>query len=111
MLADRFHVESESFISSLVRYYLSEIKRDSRFRKRVARLSNDRIATTGTKKQKTLRIQPGLLNDAEEQMRELGIQQTSDIVRGIIVAAKEDVLDHGAPSRESQLKQIAEAVI
>lgn len=108
-LADRFDVDPKDFISPLVRYYSAQIDTGpTELRTRIKKLSRDRIATTGKKKkQATIRMKSDLLKRVMADMHPL---RTSDIVRGIVMIAKEDVLDAESPQRTRDLHMIAEAV-
>jgi hypothetical protein len=108
LLADRFGVDEPSFSSPLIRYYLGALHEQPHLRSRIARLSTDPIATTGTRKQKTIRVPATLLELAEKDMEEYGVNKTSRIVRGIIVAAKEDVFEKQSSKHAKALRQIAE---
>jgi hypothetical protein len=50
-----------------------------------------------------------LLEDARAQARAAGIAKDSDLVRGLLLAAKEDVLDRRHPERIQRLSGAAQA--
>ncbi|MDE2806749.1 MAG: hypothetical protein OXN18_16525, partial [Gemmatimonadota bacterium] len=77
---------------------------------RLRTLSKSRLATGRCQKDLRLRIQRELLVWLRDIAVATGGATKSDMVRGAIVAAKEDVLDDGARERQRQLEAIARAV-
>lgn len=110
LLADHFDVGTKKFLPALIRFYLAEAVRDRRLGRRLARLARRDVALDGPKLRITLRTSANLLERVDRLVRELGDVSRSDLVRGAILAAKEDVLDGRAARRAETLEAVARAV-
>jgi len=110
LLADHFDVGTKKFLPALIRFYLAEAVRDHRLARRLARLARQHIAREGPKTRITLRTDAELLSRVDHLASELEGASRSDLVRGAILAAKEDVLDGRAARRAETLRAVASAV-
>jgi len=110
LLADHFEVGTKKFLPALIRFYLAEAVRDRRLAVRLARLARRDVALEGPKRRITLRTDAHLLERVDRLATELDGVSRSDLVRGAILAAKEDVLDGRAARRAETLKAVARAV-
>ena len=110
LLADHFEVGNKKFLPALLRFYLGEAVRDRRLARRLARLSKHTLATEGHDLRITLRTPPGLLGAVDRIAADIGGVTRSDLVRGAIIAAKEDVLDGKTTRRARELRAVASAV-
>lgn len=110
LLADHFDVGTKKFLPALIRFYLTEAVRDRRLGRRLARLARRDVALDGPKLRITLRTSANLLERVDRLVCELGDVSRSDLVRGAIIAAKEDVLDGRAARRAETLEAVARAV-
>ncbi len=110
LLADHFEVGTKKFLPALIRFYLSEAVRDRRLARRLGRLAKRDLALEGPKVRITLRTGADLLDRVDRLASELEGVSRSDLVRGAILAAKEDVLDGRAARRAETLGAIARAV-
>lgn len=110
LLADHFDVGTKKFLPALIRFYLAEAVRDRRLGRRLARLARRDVALDGPKLRITLRTSANLLERVDRLVCELGDVSRSDLVRGAIIAAKEDVLDGRAARRAETLEAVARAV-
>lgn len=114
MVADRFDVAPGEFSTFLIRYYLHALEDHPELQERVAKLAKGRLAAKarrkGTRGTHTFRVQKRRLERIDKIMQQFGIQRRSDILRGIVVAAKEDVLDHPNSRQSRELRRIAEVV-
>lgn len=110
LLADHFEVGTKKFLPALIRFYLAEAVRDRRLAVRLARLAGRDVALEGPKRRITLRTDARLLERVDRLAIELDGVTRSDLVRGAILAAKEDVLDGRAARRTETLKAVARAV-
>ncbi len=110
LLADHFDVGTKKFLPALIRFYLGEAIRDRRLARRLARLSKSDLAVGGPKLRITIRSAPELLERVDHLAREIDGVSRSDLVRGAILAAKEDVLDGRAARRAETLGPVARAV-
>lgn len=109
LIAEHYRAESTKFWPALLRFYLSELLRDSRLATRVARLAGSGLANDGPTTRFALRARSELVDDLDRLAESSGVRR-SDLVRGAIVAAKEDVLDRRAPGRADKLDALARGV-
>ena len=102
LLSDHFAAAVASFRPSLLRFYLREVASDEA-------LAASELAQGRARARVSLRAPEGLLRDVRERAREAGIGSDADLIRGILLAAKEDVLEGGAPERRMRLGGAAQA--
>ncbi|HEU0013386.1 MAG TPA: hypothetical protein VFQ45_06865 [Longimicrobium sp.] len=108
-LALRFDTAVEMFRPHLLRFYLREVAADPALARRVEKLARSEAARGRARARVSLRLPEGLLEAARAQGRAAGLRTDADLVRGIIVAAAEDVLDGRAPERRARLSGAAQA--
>ncbi|HWK89412.1 MAG TPA: hypothetical protein VNP72_05430 [Longimicrobium sp.] len=108
-IALRFDTAVETFRPHLLRFYLREVASDVAFARRVAKLSRSELARGRARARVSLRIPESLLEAARAQGRVVGMRRDADLVRGVILAAAEDVLDGRAPERRARLSGAAQA--
>ena len=93
LVADRYRVAPRQFAPAVIRYYLTLACANADMAQRLNTLSRSRLATGKCQKDLRLRIQRELV----VRLRDIAVvaegATRSDMVRGAIVAAKEDVLD------------------
>ncbi len=110
LVADRYRVAPRQFAPAVIRYYLALACADADMARRLNTLAKSPLATGRCQKDLRLRMYRELL----VWLREIAVATEgatkSDMVRGAIVAAKEDVLDDGARERQRQLEAIARAI-
>ncbi len=110
LVADRYRVAPRQFAPAVIRYYLTLARVDAGMARRLNTLSRSRLATGRCRKDLRLRVPPKLL----AWLRDIAVTTEgatrSAMVRGAIVAAKEDVLDDRARQRQRHLEAIARAV-
>ena len=97
------------FNSALIRFYLHEAADRPSFARRLKRLSGSDLASKTSRTKLTLRSDGDLL----DRVREVEVRERvsrSELVRGAVMAAKEDVFDKPAKNRIAQLRAIAGAV-
>ncbi|MGH7460347.1 MAG: hypothetical protein ACREMA_04875 [Longimicrobiales bacterium] len=97
------------FGAALIRFYLKEAAASVAFARRLKRLASDDLVTRASKAKLTLRSDPSLLDQLDRLGSEHDVSR-SDLVRGAVIAAKEDVLEKKSKRRLEQLRAIAEAV-
>jgi hypothetical protein len=78
--------------------------------RRLARLSQEPLAQGRLAGRINVRCEARLIAELDRIVAEVGQVNQSDLVRGVIMAAKEDVLDGRAKSRSLQLEAVAAAV-
>ena len=110
LVAEHFHTEADQFTPALIRYYLAAAASDESLARRLGKLSRSRLATGKLDGSLRLRIRREL-HDAVCQIASSteGVNM-SDLVRGAILAAKQDVLDGRGRGRTETLKALAQAV-
>ncbi|HEU0302576.1 MAG TPA: hypothetical protein VFR37_24160 [Longimicrobium sp.] len=109
LIADRFEVPVQTFRAGLLRFYLRELARDEALAERVRQLASSELAQAPARARISLRAPEGLLAEAREQARKAGIRTDAEMLRGILLAAKDDVLDRGDRKRIMRLSGAAQA--
>jgi hypothetical protein len=97
------------FNSALIRFYLREAADHHTMARRLKELSATALAGRAAKARLTLRSDAELLDRVRRVEEREGLSR-SDLVRGAVLAAKEDVFDRPRKRRIAQLRAIAEAV-
>ena len=98
-----------SFRPSLLRFYLREVASDADMAQRVLALSRSDLAQGRARARVSLRAPEALLREVRQRARDAGIATDADLIRGILLAAMEDVLEGGAPERRLRLGGAAQA--
>ncbi len=109
LIARDFHAPVQAFRAAVLRFYLVELAVDPGLAERVRLLAESDLADAPARARVSLRVPAELLSAAREQARAAGIAKDSDLVRGLLLAAKEDVLDGRHPERILQLGGAAKA--
>jgi hypothetical protein len=109
LLADRFSTAVAAFRPDLLRFYLREVASDAAFAERVRQLASSDMAQAPARARLSLRMPQALLAEARTVAHEAGIPTDAELLRGILLAAKEDVLEGGAPDRIARLSGAAQA--
>ena len=109
LLAHEFAAPVQAFRPAVLRYYLAELMRDPTLAERVRLLATSDLADAPARARISLRVPTELLEDARAAARAAGIAKDSDMVRGLLLAAKEDVLDRRHPERIQRLSGAAQA--
>ena len=93
----------------LIRFYLHEATDSRTMARRLKRLSTSDLAAKSPKTKLTLRSNSDLLERVKQVEEREGVSR-SELVRGAVIAMKEDVFDRPRKGRLAQLRAIAEAV-
>lgn len=109
LLAERFAAAVTAFRPDLLRFYLGEVVSGEGFAARVGLLADTDLAKGPACSRITLRVPEDMLSAARNRARAAGISTDAALVRGLIVAAKEDVLDGRTPGRAESLRGVAQA--
>lgn len=109
MIAWDFAAPVQAFRPAVLRFYLAELLRDPALAERVRLLAASDLADAPARARVSLRMPAELLEDARAVARAAGIAKDSDLVRGLLLAAKEDVLDGRHPERILRLSGAAQA--
>ena len=110
LLADHYGVSAGKFSSALIRLYLYEAVKKRRLANRLARLSKSDLAAGDRGWRITVRSEPALLRHVVQLAEQIEDTNRSDLVRGAIIAAKEDVFEGYAKRRAAKLEAVARAV-
>lgn len=109
LLAERFATAVAAFRPDLLRFYLREVASDAGFARRVSELAASALAQAPGRARLSLRMPESLLAEVRTAARAAGIPTDAELLRGILLAAKEDVLDGAAPDRIARLGGAAQA--
>ena len=109
LLSDHFEAAVATFRPALLRFYLREVAADEVLAQRVKHLGGTELARGRARARLSLRVPAELLASVRERSREVGIGSDADLVRGILLAAMEDVLEGKAPERHLRLGGAAQA--
>ncbi len=109
LIADRFDVPFPNFCGAMLRYYLRVLASDQRFARRVGRLARSELARGPANARISLRIDGDVLDGAWARARKAGVRSRSAMLRGIILAAQEDVIEGKSAARRRALDGIASA--
>ncbi len=110
LVAEYLHTEADQFTPALIRYYLAAAATNESLARRLGKLSKSRLATGKLEESLRLRIRRDLHDSVGRIASSTEGVNKSDLVRGAILAAKQDVLDGGAPARQRKLEAVAQAV-
>jgi hypothetical protein len=109
LLAAEFGGDPEPFGGNVVRYYLRELIDDKALARRVAKLSNSKEAEGTPGGRLAFRADKHLLGEAMAAAKQVHVRDKSALVRGIIMAAKQDAYDAPDASRREAFKALAVA--
>lgn len=110
LIADRCRAAPRQFAPALIRHYLAQASSDRNVARRLCKSSTNPLAAGACRANPRLRVQPELVRwTSEFDAADAGVTK-SDLVRGAIMAAKEDVLDGGSEGRRRELEVIARAI-
>ena len=109
LLAWEFAAPVQAFRPAVLRFYLAELMRDPALAERVRLLAASDLANAPARARVSLRVPAELLEDARAAARAAGIAKDSDLVRGLLLAAQDDVLDRRHPERIQRLSGAAQA--
>lgn len=109
LVSHEVEANPSKFGPAAVRYYLEEAVRNDGLARRLGTLSRGRLATAKARKKLTLRTDRELVQKVDAMSKCVGVTR-SDLVRGAVVALKEDVLEGRAPRRAERLRAVARAL-
>lgn len=107
LISDYYHVSDTDFRSSLLRFYLYKFVQSDSLVRRVKRLSKNELALQKTRTRISMRVSDTLWNDVWSVAHQAGLDNWSSIIKGIILAAQEDVFSKRSPKRREELECIA----
>lgn len=106
-IAAEVGTSATEFHNQLVRYYLLEIGEKSETARRVAKLANTELARSKKEARISVRVDASVLERAMERASKEGVESQSDLVRGLLLAGAQDVLQGRASRRRRELEKIA----
>lgn len=106
-VAEEVGTSAAEFRNQLIRYYLVEIGEKAETARRVGRLASSELARAKKEARISVRVDASLLAKAMEKAAEEGVETQADLVRGLILAGAEDVLEGRGPRRRRELEKIA----
>ena len=107
-IAAHLEARDESFSHLMLRYYLCQVTRSDRFAERVHRLAGSREWGPASERL-SLRVSAQLHRDALKAATEHGIADASEMFRGLIWAAYQDVFAAKPSKRREFLEDLADA--
>lgn len=110
LLAHRYGARVSRFAPALIRYYLARAAREPELVTRMARLAGSELAGGRRVGRLRVRCRPDVVESTDGLLEGLEGVSRSDLVRGAILAAKEDLLDGGDRPTERSVRAIAAAV-
>lgn len=110
LLADHFRVTVKKFSPALIRFYLHSAIEHPPLARRIDRLSRGPLARGRLRSRIRVRCEARLCAEVERLANGFDQSSQSDLVRGAILAAKEDVLDRRARGRAEKLRAVAAAI-
>jgi hypothetical protein len=97
LLIDRVAHGWENGKSPVLRYLLHEFGNNPQFAQRVKKHLEDDLAQGPADQDVSVRVPSYILVAVDQMARTIGIKNRSEVVRGILVSAKEDVLEDRHP--------------
>lgn len=110
VIAEKLGAPPAALRGAIVRYYLNELRREARTARRIERLARSELASGTRDARISLRIDRGLWEEAWAAAREAGLDSQADLIRGALVAAKQDLIDGRAKARFRDLERVAAAI-
>ena len=110
LVAECLHTEADHFTPALIRYYLAAAVSNERLARRLGTLSQSPLATGKLGGNLRIRIRRDLHEAVCHIASTTEGVNMSDLVRGGILAAKQDVLDGHGRGRKETLEALAQAV-
>jgi len=110
VLAERLGASPTALRGAIVRYYLNEVRRKPATARRIERLARSALADGRCDTRISVRLDRSLWEAAWTAGESVGLTSHADLVRGALVAAKEDVIDGRASARRRDLERLAAAI-
>lgn len=110
LLAEHFSVAPKKFSPAVIRFYLHSAASHPPLARRLDRLSRARLARGKRAARIRVRCEARLSEQVTRMAETFAEASRSDLMRGAIIAAKQDVLDKRETKRCQQLEAVAAAV-
>lgn len=110
VIAGQMGTAAAELRGAVLRYYLNEVRGDEGIARRIAKLAGSELARGPRDARVSLRVDQELWREARAAAREAGVRAHADLIRGVLVAAKEDLVDGRANARRRDLERLAAAI-
>jgi hypothetical protein len=110
LLAEHYSVTPKKFSPAVIRFYLHSATNSPSLARRLDKLSRARLAQGKRSARIRVRCEAALSEQVARLAAAFADANQSDLMRGAIIAAKQDVLDNRAKRRSQQLEAVAAAV-
>lgn len=110
VISDELGAPPAALRGAIVRYYLDQVRRKPTTARRVEALARSPLAGGARDTRFSLRIDRGAWEAAWAAASEAGVTSRADLIRGALVAAKEDLIDGRARARRRDLERLAAAI-
>lgn len=110
MLIDRVAHGWKNGTSPVLKYLLHEFGNNPKYARRVKDHLEDELAQGNAGADVSVRVPSYILLAADQMAKLVGIANRSEVVRGILVSAKMDVLESGDPDLMSDMQRAIAAV-
>ncbi|MDX1396512.1 MAG: hypothetical protein R3195_19175 [Gemmatimonadota bacterium] len=110
VISEKLGAPTAALRGAIVRYYLDEVRRKATTARRVERLARSELAGGACDTRISVRVDRSAWDDVWAVARDAGVRSQSDLIRGALVAAKEDLLDERAKARRRDLERLAAAI-
>jgi hypothetical protein len=107
MVAGALDARPEVMLGLLTRYYLRAARKETSIVRRAIRASQLDFACKSLRVRGSVNVELDDLVAVEQAANHLGLGSRSDLIRGLIVVAGEDVLENKAPMRRRRLSEMA----
>lgn len=111
MLATEYGGVPKAFGGAVVRYYLRQARHDPKLARRLARLAQSPEAAGIADARLSFAAVPSWYEDLKRELPSVALPDRSALVRGVIVAAKEDAFDKPRKGMRKAFEAIAEAAL
>ena len=110
LLAEHYSVTPKKFSPAVIRFYLHSATNSPPLARRLDKLSRGRLAHGKRSGRIRVRCTASLSEQISRLAATFAESNQSDLMRGAIIAAKQDILDNRAKRRSQQLEAVAAAV-
>ncbi len=107
LIAADLDIPAAALRGTLLRYYMNELSADPKVARRIGKLAGSELAGGARNARVSLRMDAELRDAAWCAASEVGLSSWADVVRGALVAAKQDFVDGRASVRKGDLRRFA----
>lgn len=110
VVASHYGRNDSEFRGVVLRYYLHALAENEKFASHVCELASGELARGTADERLSLKVRKPLLAQAWDRARGVGIRTKTDMVKGAIVAAAEDLESRDGKKRRETLSEMAASV-